>query len=84
MRAVVAEHIGSPFFAGVPNRDFLICWSATGDREFQEKMRQQISSDFDEQPYPLCRLALIVTEDGEIEIAASAKPDSRAANADLN
>jgi hypothetical protein len=47
-------------------------------------MRQQISSDFDEQPYPLCRLALIVTEDGEIEIAASAKPDSRAANADLN
>lgn len=84
MRAVVAEHIGSPFFAGIPNRDFLICWSASGDAEFQMKMRQQISSDFDEQPYPLCREALNVPEDGEIEIAESAEPDVRAANADLN
>lgn len=84
MSAVVAEHIGYPFFAGIPNRDFLICWSATGDPDFQFKMRQQISSDFDEQPYPLCRLALNVREDGEIEIAASAQSDARAANADLN
>jgi hypothetical protein len=84
MRNVVAEHIGSPFFAGVPNRDFLICWSAKGDAEFQGKMRQQISSDFDEQPYPLCRHALDVSSDGEIEIAAASKPDARAANADLN
>ena len=84
MRTVVAEHIGSPFFAGIPNRDFLICWSATADDEFQAKMRLQISSDFDEQPYPLCRLALNVPESGEVEIAESAEPDARAANADLN
>lgn len=84
MRKVVAEHIGSPFFAGVPNRDFLICWSATADAEFQAKMRLQISSDFDEQPYPLCRLALNVPESGEIEIVPSTEPDARAANADLN
>lgn len=84
MRNLVAEHIGSPFFAGIPNRDFLICWSATGDADFQDKMRQQISSDFDEQPYPLCRLALSVSHDGTIEIAAATKPDARAANADLN
>jgi len=84
MRNLVAEHIGSPFYAGIPNRDFLICWSATGDADFQGKMRQQISTDFDEQPYPLCRLPLSVSLDGTIEIAAATKPDARAANADLN
>lgn len=84
MRNIVAEQIGTPFFAGIPNRDFLICWSAKGDVEFQHKMRQQISNDFDEQPYPLCRQALHVSPEGNIEIAAASDPDVRAANANLN
>lgn len=84
MREVIAEHIGSPFYAGIPNRDFLICWSAAGDEDFQDKMRQQISSDFDEQAYPLSRRALEVTEDGQIRFAATTDPDVRAATADLN
>lgn len=84
MRDVVAEHIGLPFYAGIPNRDFLVCWSANSDEEFQDKMRQQISTDFDEQPYPLCGKALIVSEDGDIEIAAMAEWDPRSINAYLN
>jgi len=84
MRGVVAEHIGSPFFAGIPNRDFLICWSAKGDEEFQNNMRQQVSSDFDEQAYPLSRRALKVSENGEIAFAPISDHDERAAMADLN
>ncbi len=84
MRQVVEEHIGSPFFAGVPNRDFLICWSAGGDEDFQQKMRQQISSDFDEQAYPLSGRALEVSQNGYIAFASASEPDSRAASADLN
>ncbi|NOT49585.1 MAG: DUF1444 family protein [Acidobacteria bacterium] len=59
-----SETIGGPFFFGVPNRDFLICWSKAGDEQFQSDMRSQISRDFDQQPYPLSRRAFEVTADG--------------------
>lgn len=84
MREVIAEHIGSPFFAGVPNRDFLICWSSKGDAEFQNNMRQQVSSDFDEQAYPLSRRALVVSDNGEIAFGPASQHDERAAAAELN
>jgi len=83
IKEVISEQIGSPFFAAVPNREFLICWSATCDQEFQEKMRQQVSSDFDEQPYPLSRAAFEVLKNGEIR-EFSAAWDARAANAEMN
>ncbi|MBK9156202.1 MAG: DUF1444 family protein [Chloracidobacterium sp.] len=83
MKEVISEHVGSPFFAAVPNREFLICWSAAGDQEFQEQMRQQVSSDFDEQPYPLSRSAFEVLANGEIREILDAM-DARAANPELN
>jgi len=83
IKEVISEQIGSPFFAAVPNREFLICWSATGDQEFQEKMRQQVLSDFDEQPYPLSRSAFEVLENGEIREFSAAR-DARAAKAEMN
>jgi uncharacterized protein YtpQ (UPF0354 family) len=84
IRGVISEHIGTPFFAGIPNRDFLICWAATGSDEFKGKLREQVSADFDEQPYPLCRNPLEVSEDGEIRLAAVLISDPRAKNANLN
>jgi Protein of unknown function (DUF1444) len=84
MRSFIAEHIGSPFYFGVPNRDFLICWSKSGDTAFQEQMRSQISNDFDEQPYPLSRHAFEASADGEIRLAALKLSDPRAAAAENN
>ena len=84
MQELIAEHLGSPFYFGIPNRDFLICWSRNGDAEFQGRMRCQISSDFDERPYPLSRRAFQVTSDGDIELEADGKIDSRVSTAELN
>jgi len=62
-----AEKLGSPFYFGIPNRDFLICWSKQGDKDFQKTMRRQISSDFEERPYPLSKYAFEIHENGQIQ-----------------
>ena len=84
VRDSIAEHLGSSFYFGVPNRDFLICWSKNGNAEFQDQMRGQISSDFDERPYPLSRKAFQVTLGGDIELVSDDKIDSRMLTAELN
>jgi uncharacterized protein YtpQ (UPF0354 family) len=66
LRKFFAEHIGSPFYFGVPNRDFLICFSAESDEETQQNIRNQIKSDFGDRPYPLSKNTFIV--DGKNEI----------------
>lgn len=71
LHAFLAESIGMPFYFGIPNRDFLICWSKKGDKEFQSQMRSQISADFDQRPYPLSRSAFEVVEKGEIRLAGN-------------
>ncbi len=53
LRAVFAEHLGEPFFVGVPNRDFLICWSQSASESFHRSARAKIADDFSRQPYPL-------------------------------
>jgi len=83
LQELVAEHIGSPFLAGIPNRDFLICWSKNDDRDFQGQMITQVSNDFDERPYPLSRVVFEIIPGREI--AEVARPtDARASAADLN
>ena len=84
MRSFIAEYIGSPFYFGVPNRDFLICWSKNRDKTFQDQMCAQISNDFDEQPYPLGRFAFEVGLDGEIRLADFGESDRRAVGAKNN
>ena len=84
VREVIAEHIGYPFYAGIPNRDFLICWSKNSDAEFQSNMSLQVATDSDQRPYPLSRRVFEVESSGNITLAASDEPDPRAAGANLN
>lgn len=84
MRTVIGDHIGLPFHVGIPNRDFLICWSDNGDQEFHSQMVSQISSDFDERPYPLSREPFFVDKNTLLVFRTPENLDPRAASADLN
>lgn len=52
-RASVAKRLGSPFYAAIPNRDFLIMWSAKATPSFMAHAREQAVRDSRDQPYPL-------------------------------
>lgn len=66
LRKFFTENLGTPFYFGIPNRDFLICFSADADEEMQQNIRNQIKSDVGERPYPLSKHTFIV--DGKNEI----------------
>lgn len=57
------EKLGGAFYFGVPNREFLICWSKSDDNEFQRAIERQIALDFEERPYPLTKTIFEITED---------------------
>jgi hypothetical protein len=59
IREFAAEKLGEPFFAGIPNRDFLIMWSRDASDEFQTFCRQKIGEDFGEQDHPLSPRILV-------------------------
>jgi uncharacterized protein YtpQ (UPF0354 family) len=84
MREFVGEMLGFPFYFGVPNRDFLICWTRNEDQEFQDQMSSQVSRDFDEQPYPLSRFVFEASDDGEFSQVEQHPGDERAAVAENN
>jgi hypothetical protein len=84
LREIFSENISTPFYFGVPNRDFLICWAKSGDTAFQQQMRSQISQDFDERPYPLSRSVFEALENGEIRQVEHSASDPRAASAENN
>jgi hypothetical protein len=63
IRRFAAEKLGEPFFAGIPNRDFLIMWSLGAAEEFQTFCRQKIAEDFREQDHPLSPRILVATAD---------------------
>ncbi|MBM3846629.1 MAG: hypothetical protein FJ405_10150 [Verrucomicrobia bacterium] len=52
-RAFVASKLGSPFLFGVPNRDFLICWSHDNSESFLKLTRGRLQQDHKSQPYPI-------------------------------
>lgn len=56
------EHLGSPFAAGIPNRDILLCFR--NDEETVDRLRQQIRSDHAQMPHPVSDRLLLVTPDG--------------------
>lgn len=66
MQDFFAEKLGDVFYFGIPNRDFLICWSKQGDNDFQNSIKQQIASDFEEQPYPLSKCVFEFDKDSGI------------------
>ncbi len=86
LRKRFAEILGTrDFFFGVPNRDFLICWSANDDEQFQSQMRGQITSDSESRPYPLSGRTFLAKEDGTISCSnQSESNDPQAAAAELN
>lgn len=68
VRQEAAKFPGDPFLALVPNRDFLIMWSAKNSKEFQNFAKTKGAEDFKSQPYPLSPLTLRVWANGRIEV----------------
>jgi hypothetical protein len=56
------EHLGSPFAAGIPNRDILLCFR--NDEETVARVREQIASDHKNLPHGVTDKLLLVTPDG--------------------
>ncbi len=56
------EHLGSPFVAGIPNRDILLCFR--DDEETVTKLREQIVEDHRRLPHGVTDKLLLVTPDG--------------------
>jgi hypothetical protein len=69
VRSEAAKLLGDPFLASMPNRDFLILWSAQNSAEFQKFTRQKARDEYRSQPYPLTPTTLRVWRDGRVEIA---------------
>jgi len=60
VREFASTKLGKTYFAGIPNRDFLILWSKECSRRFQEYAIEKIETDYSIQNYPLtsCRFEL--------------------------
>jgi len=56
------EYLGSPFAAGIPNRDILLCFR--NDPETVENLRKQIATDYQNMPHQVTDKLLLVTPDG--------------------
>src|SRR5205085_262459 len=56
------EYLSSPFAAGIPNRDILLCFR--NDDETVDKLRKQIADDFLRMPHQVTDKLLLVTPDG--------------------
>ncbi len=54
--------LGSPFAAGVPNRDILLCFR--NDEETVSKLQGQIEKDFRSMPHQVTDRLLLITADG--------------------
>src|SRR5689334_794529 len=52
-RRFIASHVGQPFFAAIPNRDFLIAWATDCEPGFHQLAREQVARSFNERPYAL-------------------------------
>jgi Protein of unknown function (DUF1444) len=63
MRQFAAEKLGAPFYAAIPNRDFLILWPQDADDEFQMRIKTQVLRDHAAQSHPLTSTILKVTEE---------------------
>jgi uncharacterized protein YtpQ (UPF0354 family) len=50
-RKRIADKLGEPFLAAVPNRDFLVCWST--EYSHGAAFAKKVEEDFNTQPYPL-------------------------------
>ena len=56
------EYLGSPFGAGIPNRDILLCFRT--DEDTVDRIRGQIADDHKKLPHGVSDKLLLVTADG--------------------
>jgi hypothetical protein len=56
------EHLGSPFAAGIPNRDILLCFR--NDDETVARLKDKIGDDYRQMPHHVTEKLLLVTPDG--------------------
>jgi uncharacterized protein DUF1444 len=56
------EHIGSPFVAGIPNRDILLCFRNEPDTV--ERVRAQVVEDHKRMPHQVSDQLFLITADG--------------------
>jgi uncharacterized protein YtpQ (UPF0354 family) len=56
------EHLGSPFAAGIPNRDILLCFR--NDAGTADRLAKQIAEDFQRMPHQVTDQLVLVTPDG--------------------
>jgi hypothetical protein len=56
------EYLGSPFAAGIPNRDILLCFR--NDDDTVSRLRDQIRDDHRQMPHGVSDKLLLVTADG--------------------
>ena len=55
-------HLGSPFAAGIPNRDILICFRDEAD--LIRRVRYQVAADYRSMPHQVSDRLLLITPDG--------------------
>jgi uncharacterized protein YtpQ (UPF0354 family) len=56
------EFLGSPFAAGIPNRDILLCFR--NDDETVNRLQAQIAEDFKQMPHQVTDRLMLITPDG--------------------
>ena len=56
------QYLGSPFIAGIPNRDILLCFR--NDEETLGRLTKQIAEDYRSMPHQVTDKLLLVTADG--------------------
>jgi hypothetical protein len=74
LRKVLGARLGFPFSFGVPNRDFLICWSALGGEASRQFVHERLKDDFEHQPHPLSPSVFQMAADGTISRQIRAQP----------
>lgn len=47
------KRLGNPFHFGIPNRDFLFCWSMKNDKDFYDYTVERIGLDYKERAYKI-------------------------------
>lgn len=63
-RDFLANKLGYPFYAGIPNRDFLIAWAKNTPEEVTNQFAKSIASDYRDKPNSLTPNILEVTKEG--------------------
>ena len=62
LHEALSEHLGSPFAAGIPNRDILLCFR--DEPQLVEQIGRQITADYQTLPHQVTPGLLLITPDG--------------------